>query len=130
MPILLEFDKPPFDEGCPLKYSLVFQVSESLLQPLIVSILVEKFLSQISVYNRIRGAIDGKIGGSLLFDISHEVGNLKLICKRSGPAFTIIVESKGDKKHGLEQEEELFHCDFTFALFCPKFPQCAQDNEK
>ena len=126
----MEFDKPPFDEGCPLKYSLVFQVSESLLQPLIVSILVEKFLSQISVYNRIRGAIDGKIGGSLLFDISHEVGNLKLICKRSGPAFTIIVESKGDKKHGLEQEEELFHCDFAFALFCPKFPQCAQGNEK
>ena len=126
----MEFDKPPFDEGCPLKYSLVFQVYESLLQPLIVSILVEKFLSQISVYNRIRGAIDGKIGGSLLFDISHEVGNLKLICKRSGPAFTIIVESKGDKEHGLEHDEELFHCDFTFALFCPKFPQSAQGNEK
>ena len=121
---------PLFHEGCPLKYSIVFQVYESLLHPLIVSILVEKFLSQISVYNQIRAAIDGTIGASLLFDISHEVGNLKLICKRSGPAFSIIVERKRDKQHGIDHEEELFHCDLTFALFCPKFPQCAQGNKK
>ena len=93
-------------------------------------ILVEKFLSQISVYNQIRGAIDGTIGGSLLFDITHEVEDLKIICKRSGPAFTIIVENKEKTKHCIEYEEELFHCDFTFALYCPKFPECAQGNEK
>ena len=96
---------------------------------LFASILVEKFLSQISVYNQIRGAIDGTIGNSLLFDISHEVEDLKIICKRIGPAFTIIVENK-EGKYCIEYEEELFHCDFTFALYCPKFPECAQGNGK
>lgn len=99
------------------------------------AILVEKFLSQINVYNQIRGAIDGTIGRSLMFDVSYKVQDLKIICKRNGPAFTIVVEKEAEIKeitHCLyeELEEELFHCDFTFALYCPKFPSCAQGKEK
>ena len=90
-------------------------------------ILVEKYLSQISVYNQIRGAIDGSIGASLMFDISYTMDSLKIIAKRNGPAFPVNVET-GEKLCGIEYRhpEELFHCDFTFALYSPKFPLCAQ----
>lgn len=96
---------------------------------------MEKFLSQISVYNQIRGAIDGTIGRSLMFDISYKEQDLNIICKRNGPAFTITVEKEAEIKEIAncfyeELEEELFHCDFTFALYCPKFPRCAQGKKK
>ena len=67
------------------------------------AILVEKFLSQINVYNQIRGAIDGTIGRSLMFDVSYKVQDLKIICKRNGPAFTIVVEKEAEIK-------EITHC--------------------
>ena len=58
---------------------------------------MEKYLSQISVYNQIRGAIDGKIGKSFMFDISYTTENLKIIAKRNGPAFTVLVETAENK---------------------------------
>ena len=90
-------------------------------------ILVEKYLSQISVYNQIRGAIDGSIGASLMFDISYTTDRLRLIAKRNGPAFTVTVETI-DKFNFCcrKTSEELFRCDFTFALYSPKFPLCGQ----
>lgn len=90
-------------------------------------ILVEKYLSQISVYNQIRGAIDGSIGASLMFDISYTMDSIKITAKRNGPAFTVNVETV-ETFCGIEYRnpEELFHCDFTFALYSPKFPLCAQ----
>ena len=92
-----------------------------------VHILVEKYLSQISVYNQIRGAIDGSIGASLMFDISYTTDKLRLIAKRNGPAFTVTVETVDNFNFCCRKtSEELFHCDFTFALYSPKFPLSAQ----
>ena len=90
-------------------------------------ILVEKYLSQISVYNQIKGAIDGSIGASLMFDISYTRNCLRLIAKRNGPAFTVTVETIDNFNFCCrESSEELFRCDFTFALYSPKFPISAQ----
>ena len=88
---------------------------------------MEKYLSQISVYNQIRGAIDGSIGASLMFDIAYTTDSLRLIAKRNGPAFTVTVETV-DKFNFCcrKTSEELFRCDFTFALYSPKFPLSAQ----
>ena len=99
---------------------------------LFVFVLVEKYLSQISVYNQIRGAIDGRIGESVMFDISYTTENLKIIAKRNGPAFTVLVETteKEDRCCSRKAAEELFHCDFTFALYSPKFPLCAKGNHQ
>ena len=59
-----------------------------------------KYLSHISVYNQIRGAIDGSIGASSMFDISYTTDSLsyttdslRLIAKRNGTAFTVTVET-------------------------------------
>ena len=62
-----------------------------------------------------------------MFDISYTMDSLKIIAKRNGPAFTVNVETV-EKLCGIEYRhpEELFHCDFTFALYSPKFPLCAQ----
>ena len=97
-----------------------------------VFILVEKYLSQISVYNQIRGAIDGKIGESFMFDISYTTENLKIIAKRNGPAFTVLIETAENKDRCCFRKaaEDLFHCDFTFALYSPKFPLCAKGNDQ
>ena len=89
---------------------------------------MKKYLSQVSVYNQIRGAVDGNIGASLLFDITYTTDNLKIIATRNGPAFTVTVESVEETICFCcrKAAEELFHCDFTFALYSPKFPLCAQ----
>ena len=49
--------------------------------------------------------------------------------------FTITVEREAEIKELTncfyeELEDELFHCDFTCGLYCPKFPLCAQGKEK
>ena len=79
-----------------------------------------------------RGAIDGTIGNSRKFDIEYEVDDIKMIGKRNGPAFTITVEKTetltskiGNLCTTIKPSEEIFHCDFTFALYCPKFPENA-----
>ena len=79
-----------------------------------------------------RGAIDGTIGNSLMFDIEYKVDDIKMIGKRNGPAFTITVEKIATATAqvanlctSIKPSEEIFHCDFTFALYCPKFPECA-----
>ena len=85
-----------------------------------------------SVYNQIRGAIDGRIGESLMFDIAYTTENLKIIAKRNGPAFTVLVETAEKKNCWCYRKavEELFHCDFTFALYSAKFPLCAKGNNQ
>ena len=62
-----------------------------------------------------------------MFDIAYTTDSLRLIAKRNGPAFTVTVETV-DTFCGIEYRnpEELFHRDFTFALYSPKFPLCAQ----
>ena len=90
---------------------------------------MEKYLSQISVYNQIRGAIDGSIGASLMFDISYRTDRLRFIAKRNDPAFIVTVETI-DKFNFCSRKtsEELFHFDFTFALYSQKFPLSAQSK--
>ena len=66
-------------------------------------------------------------GESLMFNISYTTDSLRLTAKRNGPAFTVTVENL-HTFCGFEYRHpgELFHCDFTFALYSPKFPLCAQ----
>ena len=95
---------------------------------MILFYLVEKFLSQASVYNQIREAIgiDNVFAKIVIREYLFKHENVEITCRRNGPAVTITVEKENKCCCCIENGEELFHCDFTFALYCPKFPKCVQ----
>ena len=105
-------------------------------------IIVAFYLSQLAVYNQIRGtlnvstAIQKYITDMTITRYPNECcqcccdcvkntccGQLQInefIIERNGPALTLIVRPK----YG----EEMTHVDFTFGIFCPQFPDDFQRN--
>jgi len=98
-------------------------------------ILVELFLSQLAVYNRIKetvmnspdinfvNSLEKKTFGKSNDSCSNPCQSCKKIddvqikftFERNGPALTAIAKNKKDSV-------EIIHVDFTFGLFCRRFP--------